>query len=91
MDQTVHPFSELFAQLGLPDDNASIRAFIAGHGPLPDDMRLEEAPFWSSSQADLLREERIEDADWIVVIDQLNAALHARPDVEGEGDGAPAV
>ena len=43
------------------------------------DVRLEEAPFWTDSQAQLLREERIEDADWIVVIDQLNVALHARP------------
>jgi len=80
MDQTVHPFSELFAQLGLPDDEASIRTFIATHAPLPADTRLEEAPFWSDAQAQLLREERIEDADWIVVIDQLNVALHATPD-----------
>ena len=80
MDQTVHPFSELFAQLGLPNDEASIRAFITEHGPLPADMRLEEAPFWSDAQAQLLREERIEDADWIVVIDQLNVAMHATPD-----------
>ncbi|WP_101926432.1 MULTISPECIES: DUF2789 domain-containing protein [Luteimonas] len=85
MDQTVHPFSELFAQLGLPDDEASIRKFIATHSPLPDDVRLEEASFWTPAQAALLREERIEDADWIVVIDQLNVALHARPEVEGEG------
>jgi len=79
VESTVHPFSELFAQLGLPNDEAAIQAFIAGHGPLPDDMRLEEAPFWTESQAQLLREERIEDADWIVVIDQLNVALHAHP------------
>lgn len=79
MDSTVHPFSELFAQLGLPNDEASIRSFIADRGPLPDDVRLEEAPFWTESQAQLLREERIEDADWIIVIDQLNLALHARP------------
>lgn len=78
MESTVHPFSELFAQLGLPNDEASIRSFITEHGPLPDDVRLEEAPFWTDSQAQLLREERIEDADWIVVIDQLNVALHAR-------------
>lgn len=79
MESTIHPFSELFAQLGLPNDEASIRAFIAEHGPLPDHVRLEEAPFWSDAQAQLLREERIDDADWIVVIDQLNVALHARP------------
>jgi hypothetical protein len=79
MDQTVHPFSELFAQLGLASDEASIRAFIAEHAPLPDDMRLEEAPFWSDAQSQLLREERVDDADWAPVVDQLNLALHATP------------
>lgn len=80
MEQPVHPFSELFAQLGLPDDEASIRHFIATHAPLPEAMRLEEAPFWTPAQAQLLREERLEDADWIVVIDQLNVAMHATPE-----------
>ncbi|MET0288331.1 MAG: DUF2789 domain-containing protein [Pseudoxanthomonas sp.] len=80
MEQTVHPFSELFDQLGLASDETSIRAFIDRHAPLPDDVRLEDAPFWSTSQAQLLREERIDDADWIVVIDQLNVALHRRPE-----------
>lgn len=79
MEHPVHPFSELFAQLGLADDDASIRDFIAAHSPLPEDMRLEEAPFWTPAQAQLLREERLEDADWIVVIDQLNVAMHALP------------
>ncbi|SEK98651.1 Protein of unknown function [Pseudoxanthomonas sp. GM95] len=79
MDQTVHPFSELFAQLGLASDEASIRAFIGQHAPLPDAMRLEEAPFWSEAQSQLLREERIDDADWATVVDQLNLALHATP------------
>jgi len=80
MDQNVHPFSELFAQLGLASDEASIRAFIAQHAPLPDNVRLEEAPFWSNAQAQLLREERIDDADWAMVVDQLNLALHATPE-----------
>ena len=56
-----------------------IRQFLATHAPLPDNMRLEEAPFWTPAQAQLLREERVDDADWIVVIDQLNAAMHASP------------
>ncbi|MET1025001.1 MAG: DUF2789 domain-containing protein [Pseudoxanthomonas sp.] len=81
MDQTVHPFSELFAQLGLASDEASIRAFIAEHAPLPDNMRLEEAPFWSDAQSQLLREERVDDADWAPVVDQLNLALHATPEI----------
>ncbi|MCC4604564.1 DUF2789 domain-containing protein [Xanthomonas campestris] len=76
MEHPVHPFSELFAQLGLASDEASIRDFIAEHSPLPGQMRLEEAPFWTPAQAQLLREERLDDADWIVTIDQLNIALH---------------
>lgn len=79
MESTVHPFSELFAQLGLPNDNASIQQFIATHAPLPDDVRLEEAPFWSPAQAQLLREERLDDADWAMVVDRLNVALHDTP------------
>jgi hypothetical protein len=79
VESTIHPFSELFAQLGLPNDNASIHQFIASHSPLPDAMRLEEAPFWSPAQAQLLREERLDDADWAMVVDRLNVALHARP------------
>lgn len=40
-------------------------------------MRLEEAPFWTAAQAQLLREERIDDADWAIVVDRLNLALRA--------------
>lgn len=79
MEPTVHPFSELFAQLGLPNDNASIQQFIATHSPLPNGMRLEEAPFWSPAQSQLLREERRDDADWAMVVDRLNVALHDSP------------
>ena len=79
MEHAIHPFSELFAQLGLPDDRASIQQFIATHSPLPDGMRLEEAPFWTPAQAQLLREERLDDADWAMVVDRLNVALHGRP------------
>ena len=80
MESTVHPFSELFAQLGLADDNASIQQFIATHSPIPNDMRLEDAPFWSTAQSQLVREERRDDADWAMVVDRLNVALHAMPE-----------
>ena len=80
MEHAIHPFSELFAQLGLPDDPASIQQFIATDSPLPDGMRLEEAPFWTPAQAQLLREERLDDADWAMVVDRLNVALHGSPD-----------
>ena len=80
MEPSVHPFSQLFAQLGLPDDNDGIQRFIATHSPLPDGVRLEDAPFWSPAQAQLLREERQDDADWAMVVDRLNVALHAMPE-----------
>lgn len=77
MDQPIHPFTELFAQLGLPSDEQSIRQFIASHTPLGAGIALAEAPFWTPAQAAFLREEILEDADWAEVVDQLNAALRA--------------
>ncbi|MDY0746089.1 DUF2789 domain-containing protein [Paucibacter sp. R3-3] len=75
MDASHHRFSELFAQLGLPDDDASIGAFIRRHRPLPPDVLLAQAPFWTPAQAALLGDEVRRDADWAEVIDQLNLAL----------------
>lgn len=75
---TLNPrFSQLFAQLGLADDPAGIAAFIRAHAPLDPATRLEDAPFWSPSQARLLREELLEDAQWAEVIDQLNVSLRS--------------
>lgn len=75
MSQTFHPFSELFAQLGLPTDELGIRRFLAEHSPLPHDVPLPDAPFWTPAQATFLREGWLQDADWAEVIDQLNIAL----------------
>lgn len=75
MDQPIHQFSELFAQLGLPADEQSIRQFIAMHSPLRTDIDLADAPFWTESQAVFLKEEKLEDADWAELVDQLNLAL----------------
>lgn len=76
METPVHTMTSLFAQLGLPSDPESIARFIATHSPLAQDVKLADAPFWTSAQASFLREEIIEDADWAEVIDQLNASLH---------------
>lgn len=72
-----HSFTELFAQLGLPADEAGIGHFLAAHRPLATEVALADAPFWNAAQADFLREEIIGDADWAEVVDQLNAALRA--------------
>lgn len=75
MDTDFHRLPELFAQLGLPDDEASIRAFIASHAPLAGDVHLADAWFWTPAQARLLRESLCEDADWSQVVDRLDVAL----------------
>ncbi|HEX5805261.1 MAG TPA: DUF2789 domain-containing protein [Macromonas sp.] len=77
MEHSHHRFSELFAQLGLPAEPDSIASFLRQHRPLPDELHLADAPFWNSSQASLLREQLIQDADWAETVDQLNAALRA--------------
>ncbi|CAM3913152.1 DUF2789 domain-containing protein [Roseateles saccharophilus] len=75
MDAGFHRFSELFAQLGLANDPASIGRFIASHTPLPGGVRLEDAPFWTAAQAQFLRDAVGQDSDWAEVSDQLSAAL----------------
>lgn len=77
MDDPFHRFTDLFAQLGLASDSASISRFITQHAPLDDAIRLEDAPFWNTSQAHFLQEKLIADADWAEVVDQLSAALRA--------------
>ena len=75
MTPSFHHFSELFAQLGLPRDDAGIRAFIERHRPLPAATLLADAPFWTPAQAALLHEQKQQDADWAEIVDQLNLAL----------------
>jgi len=77
MDLTHHDLKDLFEQLGLPSAPAEIDAFIAQHRPLADDVLLPDAPFWSEAQAQFLREEFDEDADWAEMVDQLNIRLRA--------------
>lgn len=75
MEPTVHALSDLFRQLGLPDDSAGIEAFISAHRPLPDTIALADAPFWTAAQAGFLSEEVGNDADWAEIIDMLDARL----------------
>lgn len=77
MNTPNHRFHELFAQLGLPSENASIEQFIAMHSPLADEVKLADAAFWTPAQAAFLREACVQDADWAMLADQLNVALRA--------------
>lgn len=76
MELSTHTMHELFDQLGLPSDEASIQQFVAEHRPLPQNVPLHEAPFWTPAQAQFLREQLQRDADWAEVVDQLNMSLH---------------
>ena len=75
MQAQLHTMSNLFAQLGLPSEEAAVEDFIAAHRPLGGDVAVYRAPFWSATQREFLKEEIIEDADWAAVIDELNGRL----------------
>ena len=68
---------DLFAQLGLPNDEDAVQEFVARHRPLPQNMALPDAPFWTPAQAQFLREQWQRDAEWAEVVDQLNVSLHS--------------
>jgi len=76
MDSFMHSMPNLFDQLGLPSDDASIRQFLASNSPLPHSLPLADAAFWTPSQRVFLKEEILKDADWAEVIDMLNSAMH---------------
>jgi flagellar basal body rod protein FlgB len=75
MDAVFHPLSDLFAQLGLPNSAAEIDAFVARHAPLASSVALADAPFWTASQVEFLREALEADADWAEAVDHLDAQL----------------
>ena len=75
MENQIHRLCDLFRQLGLPDDPASVERFLAAHRPLPNGVPLAEAPWWSPSQAQFLREELCKDGDWAEVVDLLGSLL----------------
>lgn len=75
MDLSNNTLEVLFAQLGLPGEASDIERFVQQHRPLPEDVRLADAPFWSAGQSQFLREEIAEDAEWAEVVDQLDVML----------------
>lgn len=79
--QTAHPyFSDLFAQLGLPNGPQDIAQFLAEHTPLAGDVSLPDAAFWSPSQAAFLKEALLQDSNWAELADQLSEALRGQED-----------
>ena len=76
MDTTESRMTTLFEQLGLDAGNDAIASFILQH-QLPADVTVVEAPFWNEGQRQFLGEQLKSDADWAIVVDELNEALHA--------------
>jgi NAD(P)H-dependent FMN reductase len=82
MSDNFFRFHDLFAQLGLPNSPEAIAAFLHQHRPLSNDVLLADAPFWDESQAQFIREKKLQDApEWTQLIDQLSEALRETPDV----------
>lgn len=75
MQSPIHTLGDLFKQLGLPGDATAIDRFIATHRPLAKGLPLADAPCWTPAQAQFLREELADDADWAEVVDSLSALL----------------
>ncbi|AZE26987.1 DUF2789 domain-containing protein [Pseudomonas chlororaphis] len=85
MESPSHSLPALFKQLGLSDDPVDIDRFIATHSPLKPELHLADAFFWTPSQADFLRDEILDDADWAEVVDQLDVLLRKGRGVEASG------
>lgn len=78
MDTSIHTLQTLFCQLGLADDKEQINAFIEMHRPLPPDVTLSKATFWSGAQAAFLIEAIQDDSDWCVLVDKLDCLLRKK-------------
>jgi hypothetical protein len=46
---------------------------------LPAKVRLHEADCWTSSQAEFLMQAKAEDAEWAILVDQLDVLLREKP------------
>lgn len=75
MDTCEPSMNNLFRQLGLPYGDDDIENFISRHH-LDQEQKLSEAAFWTPDQARFLSEAWDNDADWIVIVDELNVRLH---------------
>jgi len=75
METTDHSLSDLFKQLGLPQEPEAVAQFIAQHQGACRHCSLLEAPIWTPSQLAFLNEAIAQDADWAGVAERLQADL----------------
>ncbi|AYC34124.1 DUF2789 domain-containing protein [Pseudomonas cavernae] len=77
MDTSIpHSLANLFEQLGLASDPASIDAFIDSHRLKPG-QSIIHGEFWTPAQASFLRESLQDDSDWAEEVDELAVRLGA--------------
>lgn len=67
--------NDLFAQLGLDNDDKSIEKFIEQHRPLPQSINIADAAWWTESQKEFLRQGIEDDENWSYPIDELSELL----------------
>jgi Protein of unknown function (DUF2789) len=70
--------TDLFDQLGLPSDEASIQLFLSQHDGVCRECGLVQAPIWNESQRLFLQEAVAQDSEWSMMAEALMAAL-SRP------------
>jgi len=75
MELPIHSLTTLFDQLGLDSTDRAIQIFIDDHRPLPGSIELHETGFWNASQASFLKQAKDDDANWALIVDQLDVLL----------------
>ena len=70
--------TQLFKQLGLSSDEASMALFLSQHDGVCRECGLVQAPIWSDSQRNFLTEAIAQDSEWSMPAEALLAAL-SRP------------
>jgi len=75
MRGNVNTLSDLFRQLGLPADPASIADFIGRHEGVCADCNLPHAPIWTESQRAFLEQALADDSDWALPAEALAGML----------------
>ena len=77
MDIGLHDLAALFGQLGLANDEPNIRQFIESH-QLAAGSSLLEAPFWNSSQVELLQQAFIDGMQKIIDAIEIKKSKHTQ-------------
>lgn len=75
METPLHSIVSLFDQLGLNSTEEGVNNFINKNGKLLGNIELHKADFWNTSQANFLKQALDEDADWVEIVNQLDAML----------------